>query len=1343
MKIIAKLCLLFVFLGFFVPYSSAKLTQRDALPNMNIKSFAQDNLGYVWIATANGLCKCYGDKYDVYYSDSDSTSLPSNIILDIFIDKKSDLWIATDRGVCKMLSSDGRFKRLRIRQLSGAEGFCHGFISLGDRIFSYGLNGLFEVDDTGNAFVQRFDVKGGIVNSAVIDDRNMIWISAGTELICLNSHCALVSRTPVPAALGPINSMVMINGSVYVGTETGMYRVDSRTITFEPVSLGQFGQPRINRLVFDHKHTLLICTKDRGLIAYDVSKRKVLQNDVLWHNLGTHDITTAFIDSEGNLWIGSFDRGMTFVSSREGIFNFDSYLASAFRNKFVTRIAEDKFGNKWVGTRYDGFFCVNEAQQTIHQYDMSTVRDLADINSNFVQEIICDHKNRLWIGYSNSLLVLQPNQNGTFSVLRRFNNIGNVVTAAVDSRGRVWAGLSENGIYVFDENLDIVKNLTSSVANSNNVTCIMNFGDGKMLFSAFLDNIYVIDIDSYVATVLDSKYQADWAGTVTIMLDDNKKNLWFGTYGNGLLHYNLEKHQLVHYSTENGLLTNDAVAIASDKDGNVWMGSSYGLYCITPTTHRVRTYLASDGAVGNQYHEKSVFRDASNHIYFGGNTGLDDIMPWNLIKSARDIPVHITSLRVFDKPLRVGDGILDKDISMMDNIQLQYNQNSIRISFYGICYYAKGNLEYAYRLVGFDKSWNYLRKHNEAIYTNLPYGKYEFEVMVKDNNGEWGQPKRLTTIEIGISPWLHPLAILVYIVILAFLVAVVNRIYLRYKLEKERYVLAEQLLENERDMSRMKITFFTNISHELRTPLTLIYGPVKKLQRACSRFGDEEISSNIDYVAANVDRLLALIGQLLKFKDINDTTLPLQVAKHDCVKQVSEIIRMYNVYAAEKDLDIQFAPCAESYLATYDADKLDKILNNLLINATKYTPQGGRIIVKLDVVTHPEWNVEDSDYDYMQIQVIDNGIGIAKSELSKVFTRFKRLVSGADNIEGFGIGLNFVQQLVKNHRGFINAMRNEFGGTTFIVDLPVSDVAYSDNERLSESDAEEEAATQDAPETDVDDEQPAEIAERMKVLVVEDNVDMNRFICGLLSPKYDVESAFDGEEGLAKAMEELPDMIISDVLMPKLDGFSLCSRVKNDKDVCHIPVILLTAKTMERDQIKGFKCGADAYLTKPFNPDLFLTIVDNLFEKILRQKAVIIGTSAGNIDDEKELEISPLDREFLNKLYKYIEENMSNDQLNVNLLGRELGFSRTNFYRKIKALTGVTPNDLLRMYRLNRAAELILKREYMLNEISEMTGFGTQSHFSSLFKRHFGVSPKDYIDYCKNKSANGSETIAG
>jgi len=1346
MKKILKTILYLTIISSSVFTTFSQPLQRTDLSNLHVSAFAQDSLGYIWIATANGLCKSYGNSYDVFfYDEKNKNSIPSNNITGLYVDKSSKLWISTGNGVCSMSKERYEFQRYSKNNSSGSEGFFLGFIEYAGKILTYGYNGLFEIDRKNNSLIPRLKVDRQVIYSALLDKQNNLWINNGIELIKLNQSLSFVSKVALDNNEN-VNCMINYGNNILLGTERGIKLFDLNSLKIvENNFSNSLNELQINQLLLiEGGRKLLINTKNKGVLVYNFQTRELKDNNnnIEFNDIPSVDITTAFVDKEKNIWIGTFDRGHFMLSNKKKIFNKNKDLVNLLKNKFVTRIIGDRSGNMWIGTRYEGFLYYNTKNKKVIKYNDSTTPWLSVFHSNFVQEIYCDSKNRLWIGYGNMLIVCKASQDGRITLEKTYSGTGNVVTITEDNNKRIWAGSSDNGLYIYNEDLTLKKHIVSAVSNSNNITKVISLSSDKMLFSAYMDNIYIIDENTLVANALNSEYQNEWSNAVDMRLD-NRNNLWIGTYGNGLMKYDLTRKILKQYKD---LQRKDIVGIEYDKYHNIWASSSNGIYRVSPKNSIINVYLQQDGTGGNQYHEKCAFKDTSGRIYFGGNTGLEEITPDNVESEKQNIPVYLSDLKLFgNSVVPVDGGVIDKDISLIKELKLKYNENVVSLEFTSSGYDCLSLLEFAYMLDGFDQTWNYVGKYNRATYSKLPAGSYSFLVKVKNGSGIWGTPKKLLDVTVKPAPWLHPIALFIYVVLLSLLIILLNRMYIRFKLAKERLTLTEARIAQEHKMSQMKVNFFTNISHELRTPLTLIYAPVKILREKYQSLNEQQLASNLDFIVNNVDRLMDLTNQLLKFRNIKDETLPLNVGPHDCVQQLASTVKLYNIYSAEKNLIVEFDCSYESLTILYDSDKVDKIVNNLLMNATKYTLENGSIVVKLDLVKHPEGIRNDNDWTYVEISISDTGIGIDKGDFSRLFKRFTRLINPtkSDQIKGFGIGLNYVYHLVENHKGIIRAKRNATKGMTFIVDIPVSENAYTENERLrdlAEIKQDREMISYDEPVAitadaeNIADEETSE-RERKRILVVEDNPEMNTFIAGLFSDKFDVTTAFDGLNGLQRAIEVIPDIIICDVLMPQMDGFEVCCKIKEDKDVCHIPVILLTAKNMDEDQIKGYDCGADMYLSKPFNPNVLNSIVNRMIIKQEMQQTLLMSTCGiqDSISTEEELELSPLDQKFLNKLYKYIEDNISNSEINVNLLGQDLGYSRTNFYRKVKALTNVTPNDLLKTYRLNRAAELILRREYTLGEISEMTGFGIQSHFSSSFKKHFGVSPKDYLSDYFNK----------
>lgn len=1324
---------------------------RSNLPNLHVNVLAQDSLGYIWVGTAHGLCRDKGTGYDIFFFDkSNPATIPSNNVTSLLY-RNGTLWVTTTRGIASKSAKSNDFIRYAMRsEKRHSEGYYRGFIIYGGKILTYGYNGLYEIDEVNHTLIPKVQFDHRDIEAAALDDNGRLWAASGNELLCLNTHLKIVHRVTIPTGV-TVASMLHDGHYILLGTGMGIMRFNPKTSVIEPMPGAEaLVNTPINTIVhLEHTNKLLIGTRGQGARLFDKESDQLLSTTGKFNiaKIPSVDVTAAFLDRENNLWFGTFDRGVFRISGANDVFSRDCKLSDAYNSNFVTRIEGDHNGHLYVGTRYRGLSVYDPVTGQAKYFTDDKNPWLHQFPTRFVQEIFCDSRGHLWVGMDNGLFVCTGGNGQTLQNFKTMPNLGNVVTVAEDSRGRIWVGCSDSGIHIFNPDFSEVPNSNTPLFSSSNITRLLPYDDSHMLAASYLDNIYIIDLDMFTATPLDSRHQQQWDMAIDVYRANDGRT-WIGTYDNGLICYDPLSGQTRHFTD---FRSHDIIAIAGDDEGNIWCCSSYGIYRINPSSGRINTYLKHDGITENQYHEKGVFTDSDGNIYFGGNFGVTKVLPKNAAFSRTDTPIYLTELRTLNHDPEPDDSLAMIDLPFLHHLDLDYDNNALSIGFSGLDYEAP--MEYAYMLEGFDKMWIFPGEYNHAIYSNLPAGHYQFLVKVKEND-HWSEPTKLLEVNVAEAPWLHPLAKLGYSILVVLLIITGIHFYIRLRLEKGRLSMAEKQMEEERLMSQRKVNFFNNISHELRTPITLIYSPVKFLRKNFRKMPQDEVENSLEYIDKNVDRLLTLTTQILKFRTIDGESLPLQVAWHDPVAQIDNIISIYNIYAAEKDLTVSFTSSQESIKAVYDSDKLDKIMNNLLFNAMKYTPPKGYISVRLELTKHPEGAPDTTLGTYMEIHVTDDGVGIPAEERSSLFTRFKRFINPFSNRRegGFGIGLNFVKHLVEKHHGVITYRPNAVKGTTFIVDIPVEESTYKPSEWAPETpdnatvpnkeqhigsagtsdvnttatngiqyDETDAVDSTDGPEFEDDDDNT-----RHKILVVEDKKEMADFIASLFRPEADVEIAEDGHTGLQKALEELPDVIISDIMMPLMTGYEMLSRIKSEPATCHIPVVLLTAKSRDEDKIRGYDTGADLYMEKPFNPEVLHSAVNSIIAKLERQKHQVVQ-SAGTSETPPADGMAPLDRKFLTKLYTYINDNIGNSELNVNTLGRELGFSRTNFYRKIKALTGVTPNDLLRVCRLNRAAQLLLTREYTVGEISDMTGFGTQSHFSNLFKKHFGMTPRDYI----------------
>lgn len=1384
MKLSLKLLLAIISIWAFIFDAIAyRPVIRDELSNLSVRAVAEDARGCIWIATANGLCKRYGNEYRIYFGNpNDETTVPSNAITDLYKDHEGTLFVATDIGVVGLDDGSRIFKRYN-SDSEQKQFATYGFIEFAGRLFCYGEHGLYEISKKDGTLTHRVKTEGQQITSAAVGPDKKLWLSNGTALTAVDSTMKISSRMAFDPS-NRVNTMTTVGNRILLGTQHGISELDPVTQAVTPTVLTR--KAEVNRILRIAPNILLLATGNIGVIAYDRATGKTghAYGNIDFSGLGSTEINNIFRDRNNNIWVSTFDRGEFVMSGQHGLFNADRVRTDALRDDFVTRATTDSYGNLWTGTRARGIAILPKNSSTPVYLNSSNMPDLKAYLHDFVQELAFDSEGRLWAGYNNNIIVCRPkyNANGIptgIDIIKTFPFFVDAVSISEDPLGRVWVGTGSNGLFIFDKELNTIRNITTPLVKHNNITRSIPYDNQHMLISAFSDNLYLVDIYTFSLQTFHVSDPRAAQNAIDLLIDKGK-NLWIGTYRHGLFRVDAKTKQAKPCLPDDTYT--DIVALAVGASGDIWGSSSYGIYRFTPDGKLRNMFTRANGLGGNQFHEKCVTTLADGSLIFGGNSGIDQVAP-SLNRAdpiGTKIPLMLRNFSITsDKENKLMKQIGDRDISDVSNITLAHNDNSIIIDFFGSDYTPSSNIEYAYQLEGLDQDFIYSDSHTRASYSNLDPGDYSFYVKARRKGHEWQEPVKLMDITVKPNPWFSIPARIIYIIIFLAFTFFANWFYLHYKLIKQKFSLSEERMRHEKEIQKNRVQFFTNISHELRTPLTLICGPAKQLSSGHRNMTPEQIDQSLGFINGNIERLLTLIDQLLSFRRVNTETLPLKVSKADLSAQLKSLSDLYGEFASEHNLEVELDIPADDRASnlTYDTDKVEKIVSNLMVNAVKYSKDKGTIRMALEILDHPTESGLDPALSYAVITIADEGKGIDDEDIPKIFLPFKRILK-LDNAktEGYGIGLNFVKHLVKEHRGVLRTARNEKGGMTFTIILPVSEEAFQTSEfkeleaqvrpsdgsvthdatekkegnetdNLTEASTEvqepgEEGIHSDEPtdgeedaEEDMEDEdiEEEEVQALPKLLVVEDNESLNTFIASLFADSYSVSQASDGASGLKIALEETPDIIISDIKMPgDVDGYALCREIKENPATSHLPVVLLTAKTLDANKIHGYECGADAYMCKPFSPDVLIACINNLAAK-QQQNASMVLANAGHTDGDTpivanpEQDLSPLDKRFLEKLYAYLESNLDNCELNVNMLGRELGFSRTNFYRKVKALTGVSPTDLLRVYRLNRAAELLLSREFTVGEVAEKIGFVSQSHFSSLFRKHFGVSPRAYV----------------
>ncbi len=942
---------------------------------------------------------------------------------------------------------------------------------------------------------------------------------------------------------------------------------------------------------------------------------------------------------------------------------------------------------------------------------------------------------QMWMG-SNGGLSRIVNRKGTYEekTYTPKNNVdglpGKKVSALFkDDMGTIWVGTQEFGlgkIIGYDKNnAPVFKNYpplfgAKGALQNERVSCIFQDSKKRLWVGTYKGlHLYNKSTDDFICFVQTADELHSLSNnTILSMAEDKLGNLWVGTqFGLNKISGMANGNLVVNRITSKDGLPNDYIhAVQADEKNRIWVSTNKGICSLNPDLS-ISVFDKRDGVLSNGFSENATYKTSQGLLLFGGVEGLTYFNPDSIHISRFAPPVYFTNLRINNAPYEFGKSqpegnVLSKPFNETNAITLNYTQNIISIDFASLDYHAPDKNEYTYMLEGFNKQWVMAGNKRTVSYTNFEPGNYTFKIRATNSDKVWNSETRLLQIKILPPPWKTWWAYCLYTLVFAFLLWYSRHLGLKQVRLKNQLQLAEVDRKQEHDLTRFKTDLFTNISHEFRTPLTLILGPIDDLLRRNAV--DAPVKKSIRMIQKQSKRLLRMVNQLLDFQKAEAGSLRLNAGAGEVVSFADEIFGLFKDEARRKQIDYNFEFNERFISLSFDADKLEIVIYNLLSNAFKFTPSGGSITLSVK-----------RDQSMCIISVSDNGVGISAEDKLRIFDRFYqgKKKMDATTISGTGIGLSFVKELTELHGGTIQVESDTRTGSTFIVRLPLQkkeDIVTSvrnktnlqsalafNNKDLPHMNNSNELQTEDLP----------------IILVVEDDADVNDYVCEILAAEYTVVSSANGKDGLEKAFELVPDIIVSDVMMPEMDGIELCRMVKSDPRTSHIPVILLTALTDTTHHIKGIREGADVYLPKPFNSQLLLVHVHNLIST--RQKLKVIYAKKIFLEPLN-LEVSSSDESFLASVIKHIEENIGNPDFHNDELAYAMNMSRSTFYRKLKAVAGFSGTEFIRSIRLKYASKLLSKGGHTVNEAAYEAGFNDIKYFRKCFNDQFGVNPSEY-----------------
>ncbi|AXY73589.1 response regulator [Paraflavitalea soli] len=1338
---------------------------EQGLSNNAVRSIFQDHRGFMWFGTFDGLNRYDGYGFQVFRNTfHDTGSLADNLVHTINEDRDGNIWAGTNQGVSIYAAATGRFSPLRYKpygapaiRILNTETKDIQRTRAGDMLVASLIDGLL-IAPQGYATAWQVPL---VINDTIytnyaagtirIDDQQQVWVFVISKGLCRYDAASRQLRL-VNGSLKAAFSFLPDGSQFWVGTNNGIFTYDTRTNTYAR-ALNQYdaelATDKVAGFAIDRQRRLWMVTKGNGVKFYDPATRQVthLVADGRLNSISNENFNTVVEDREGRIWLGSHRGGINIIDRQKDRFTtiaHDPLDANSLVNNYVSAFYEMSDGRIWVGSEFGGLSLWDRRnnQFTNFKYNASHPEG---ISNNFITSIREDHTGQVWIATYWGGINRFNRSNNTFTRYKCLNPaFGNqenkmVYQLLVDKEGILWATTLQEGgmkgaLYRYNKAADRFEAFDTRLSE----LFVLTEDSQGALWSGNLSQLIRIDRQSR-----QHEYYT-LGNTIRSIVEDAQGNLWVGTEGGGLVLFDRTTKSIVaRYTMAEGLCNNAVLNILPDGKGNLWISTFNGVSRFHIATKTFQNYYQGDGLQSNQFNPNTCLALRSGELMFGGIKGFNIFHPEKILSTARPAQVFLTGITVDNKP-----------VPFTEQIKVPYSQAVFSFQYVVPEYSTPGKISYAYYMEGWDRGWNYTGNLRTASYTHLNEGHYVFRVKSTNTDGVWNPEEVVLHITV-LPPWYRTwLAYFLYAAVVVSLIytwwryrsrqtrlkyevaiAHLDAENKRAELELERAEREkEQVLnEQERAMQEKKLTFFTNISHEFRTPLTLIINPVKDL---LSRQQEEpqKTDGDLQTVYRNARRMLSLVDQLLLFRKAESGHDRIRPGRQDVCALAHDVYLCFVQQAKAKKISYEFT-CSNEQLEVYaDREKLEIILYNLLSNALKYTPDGGHIVLMVGETAGE-----------IVIRVQDNGIGIGEDAGEQLFEKFYR-ASGKmlTTQKGFGIGLYLVKHFTAQHKGRIAYESKEGEGTVFTLHLLKGQQHFDAGTIIEQEPAQaallEELALEDALSGQAaSTEQPdgpleAVVSEKKSILLIDDDDQLLQYLTTLFKNTYQVYLASDGEDGLKLARKHLPDLIVSDVQMQGMSGIDLCSHIKEDASLQHIPVILLTASTSSEVKLKGVEGGADDYITKPFDKDILVARVASLLKARTILQHYFYNAITLNNTDQK---ISQEYKEFLERCIAIVENNLENEDFNLKMLLAEIGMSRSNLFRKVKLVSGLSIKSFIRFIRLRKAAELFINTNYNVGETAFRVGIYDIKFFRAEFNKVFGINPSEYIK--KYRKAFGSQ----
>jgi len=1316
------------------PMKINQIKVEDGLSQGTVYSILQDSRKFMWFSSYEGLNRYDGHEVKVYrFNPTDSTSLQGSSTIGIVEDKNGDIWVGSEKSLNHYRRQTDDFEPIFAQDESGK--------------IKESINLPFDVDDTHIWYVNNVEgiikynfttkqkqivtsqfkyKRSTYVNNSTIRTKDgKIWFRLERGIIVIDPEHPENNQwyfsENIKNKLGEPTLIICAfedaQGVIWLGSRDKIILFYPQSETYETISIGN----ELGRVVTDIKEdqngNILIGTEDKGIIFFDKKTKQLqpLQSTFNFpYDQKIYAAATVYTDKEGIIWSNTDPIGINSIVPNFKFFKkFDEKFFEKFdfKSAMIRCFAERTDGKLWIGTYEDGIFLFNPETNEIEKKIVTE----KGFDQNHAGTLLLDQNQGLWIGTYNGLYFLENENSEVKKIWNRAYpeklESSNLFWHIVEAKDGTIIFATDAGIYFLKKGDDKIQILDTL----QNIVSGFLFLDEKerVFIPEYFNGFYILDYQDWFQnnsiTKREVKHFLPEINVKCFYQKPNENILWVST-NNGLLKIHHQEDwsaidSIRHYTQVDGLPSNYIYGILEDKEGNLWMSTNRGICKFNPTTEIYNNYSTSSGIQGYEFNSNSFLKATNGEFYFGGTQGFNRFTPSEISKN----PNPPLSIELIDFQINGKKATSFGNIGELASLTLQPQQNTFTFKYVAIDYISDGENQYQVLLNGIDEEWQMMGNKNNVRYTKIPPGNYTFQVKAANSDGIWLNEIKTISIKI-LAPWYQTtLAYLLYISTLGIL------FYVIYKFRKRRQQLKLELHQKElaaerlQEMDQFKSTFYTNITHEFRTPLTVIQGM------------SEELRGNIPakkLIQSNTQKLLQLINQLLDLSKVESGSMPLNLVQSDIINYLNYLIESVHSYAFSKKINLSFYAELEELKMDFDEEKMQSILLNLISNAIKFTPEYGKIMIvgtKIAMEGQP----------FFKIKISDTGIGISPKMLPFIFDRYFQIKTlDKEGNQGSGIGLALVKELTEMLNGKIEVKSEKARGTTFTLIFPISNQAKMNKlVKPKLSDGFFIDHNNGITKSKIDRVNP--VFEKEKdlphLLVIEDNYDVIQYLNSILNKKYQIVFAKNGAAGIDKALLEIPDIIISDVMMPEKNGFEVCATLKQDERTSHIPIILLTAKATTKDKIEGLQYGADAYLEKPFNKEELFVRLEKLLELRKRLQEHYSNYSFSSTATKS----ATKEDLFLQKINKIIKEHLNDELFNTPFLCKKIGMSQSQLYRKLKALTGYSIANYIRLCRLQKAHTLLETSDLKINEVAYQCGFSNPSWFTQAFTENFGYSPSE------------------